>query len=111
MECQTCNGMRFVSVKRQQMVTKTVYYSKDGYPQWQCDGGTPVRETFPTGRTVTHQELCLTCHGSGLAQDPERNPDCRWCNGTGQTHAYCSSGDWVPEQCQCEAPIPALEAF
>lgn len=81
MECQTCSGLRFVLVERPK--------------RWYQSGTSAVIGTHRVN------ELCPDCNGTGLAVDPARDPDCSWCHGTGETHAYCSSGDWVPEVCGC----------
>ena len=108
MECKTCSGLRFVSVKRQQTITKNIHYTKDGYPAWPRIGAYVVKETFPTGRTVTHLEPCEDCDATGLAVDPARNPDCYWCHGRGERNAW-DMDEYTVEQCDCEAPVPALE--
>lgn len=90
MTCTTCNGLRFVLVERPK--------------RWYQSGTSAVIGTHRVN------ELCDDCQGTGLAVDPAHDPDCGMCSGRGERNAWDSSGDWVPELCQCEAPVPALEA-
>lgn len=108
MECNTCNGIGFVLVERPETVTKT-FYKKDGYVCWPCDGGTPVRETFPTGRKLKINELCDDCHGSGKGLHPDHNPACVHCHGTGDMTVSDGHGCIDTDVCTCVAPAVELE--
>ena len=100
MECQTCNGMRFVSVERQQTRKQRIYRDANGFNCWQHQAATSEIETFPTGRTVTHLEPCEDCQATGLAVDPARNPDCSWCHGRGERNAW-DMDEYTVEPCDC----------
>lgn len=110
MICSTCNGMRFTTRRVPEYRTATFNRTPDGYVCWPAQGGTPVRERFATGRTVTHTEQCATCNGSGIGLDPAHDPDCRQCGGMGERNAWDCSGEYVSEDCQCHAPAAESEA-
>lgn len=90
MQCNTCNGMRFVLVERPK--------------RWYQSGISAVIGTHRVN------ELCPDCHGSGLQVDPSRDPNCSWCKGTGEMVVSDGTGCVDFDLCQCEAPVPALEA-
>lgn len=99
MECQTCNGMRFVLVERPK--------------RWYQSGTSAVIGTHRVN------ELCTDCNGSGMAPDPAANPDCTWCHGTGEMTVSDGTGCVDFDVCGCVKPanpverayLAAVEAF
>ena len=85
MLCNTCNGRRIV-IKQE--------------PRKWYQNGTWC---YLGNATVGISSPCDDCHGSGLAIDPARNPDCSWCHGTGERNAW-DADEYTVEQCDCENP-------
>ena len=100
MNCQTCNGTKFVSVQKRVYITMTVY-EKNGYPSWQCEGGTPVRHRLPTGRFRTVREICPACQGTGLELNPAHDPNCPKCHGRGTEAVSDGHGGVEYDVCPC----------
>ena len=96
--CSTCHGVRFVLTEVPETRTASVFAS------WPCDGDTATRITYATGRMVQRNVLCPECQGSGLATDPDRDPQCPDCHGTGMRNAWDSDGEYAEEPCTCAHP-------
>lgn len=105
MQCTTCHGVGFMTIQQPQLQTVTSWVSPvSGKALPQREGGVAVHHKLPTGRTVGISVLCCDCQGSGKGLDPDHDPACHQCHGTGERNAWDSDGDWVTEQCVCHAP-------
>lgn len=64
------------------------------------------------GMKFVELELCPRCEGTGLAIDPERDPDCWQCKGTGERGVMSSidGGYDGTEPCCCTRPNLGSEA-
>lgn len=102
MQCTTCNGIGFVLVERQQYVSRRIHRTASGRNCWPHESSISAIERFPTGRYHKINELCDDCHGSGRGLDPDFDPDCRQCQGTGTATVADGYGGTDYDECACK---------